>query len=99
MAAKKSYPTSEVRGSGLECQAAEAQERPRGATQVRGQGWRPGGATPHPRPGVAALRSNPMPETRDGGREDQPHVQEAVAARAQEGLEELSHVEGQEGQR
>ena len=29
--------------------------------------------------------------------EDQPHVQGAVAARAQEGLEELSHVEGQEG--
>ena len=30
---------------------------------------------------------------------DQPHVQEAVAAQAQEGLEELSHVEGQEGRR
>ena len=29
--------------------------------------------------------------------EDQPHVQGAVAAWAQEGLEELSHVEGQEG--
>ena len=28
---------------------------------------------------------------------DQPHVQGAVAAQAQEGLEELSHVEGQEG--
>ena len=39
------------------------------------------------------------PEARDGGWEDQPHVQGAVAARAQEGLEELSHVEGQEGQR
>ena len=34
-----------------------------------------------------------------GGREEQPHVQGAVAARAQEGLEELSHVEGQEGRR
>ena len=31
--------------------------------------------------------------------EDQPHVQGAVAVWAQEGLEELSHVEGQEGQR
>ena len=30
--AERSYPTSEVRGSGLECQAAMAQERPRGAT-------------------------------------------------------------------
>ena len=40
----------------------------------------------------------PKSEVRGGGREDQPHVQGAVAARAQEGLEELSHVEGQEGQ-
>ena len=40
----------------------------------------------------------PMPEARGGGREDQSHVQGAMAARAQEGLEELSHVEGQEGQ-
>ena len=30
--AERSYPTSEVRGSGFECQAATAQERPRGAT-------------------------------------------------------------------
>ena len=36
-------------------------------------------------------------EARGGGREDQPHVQRVVAARAQDGLEELSHVEGQEG--
>ena len=36
-------------------------------------------------------------EARGGGREDQPHVQGAVAAWAQEGLEELSHIEGQEG--
>ena len=35
-----------------------------------------------------------MPEARGSDREDQPH---AVAALAQEGLEELSHVEGQEG--
>ena len=40
-----------------------------------------------------------MTEARDGGREDQPHVQGAVAARAQEGIEELSHVEGQKGRR
>ena len=36
---------SEVRGSGRECQAATAQERPRRATQVRGQGRWPRGAT------------------------------------------------------
>ena len=39
----------------------------------------------------------PMPEARSGGQEDQPHVQGAMAARAQEGLEELSLVEDQEG--
>ena len=41
----------------------------------------------------------PMPEARGGGQEDQPHVQGAMATRAQEGLEELFHVEGQEGWR
>ena len=39
-----------------------------------------------------------MPEVRGGGREEQPHFQRAVAARAQEGLEELFQVQGQEGQ-
>ena len=51
------------------------------------------------RPGAAGRRSYPTPEARGGGLEDQPHVQGALAARAQEGLEELSHVEDQEGQR
>ena len=45
---------------------------------------------------AAAGRSYPTSEARGGGREDQPHV---LAARAQEGLEELSHVEGQDGLR
>ena len=80
--AKRSYPTSEVRDSSQECQAATAQERLRGATQVRGQG-RPREATPCPRPGAAA-----------GGA-----TQGAVAAPVQKGLEELSHVEGQERRR
>ena len=78
-AAKRSYPMSEVRGSGLECQAAMAQEQPRGAT-------------PHPRSGAA-------PKARGSGREEQPHTQRTVAAWAQEGLEEPSHIEGQEGRR
>ena len=43
-----------------------------------------------------AERSYPASEVR-GGREEQPHIQGAVAAWAQEGLEEPSHVEGQEG--
>ena len=38
-----------------------------------------------------------MSEARGGGWEEQPHVQGAVAAWAQEGLEELFHVQGQEG--
>ena len=87
--------------------------RVRRATQVRGQGRWLGGATLRWRSGAVAERRYhwnevrghgqeelphaPMPEARGGGREDQPHVQGAVAARAQEGLEELSHVEGQEG--
>ena len=40
----------------------------------------------------------PTPEAGGGGHEDQPHVQGSVTARAQEGLEELLHVQGQEGQ-
>ena len=39
-----------------------------------------------------------MSEARGGVLEDQPHIQGAMAAQAQEGLEKLSHVEGQEGQ-
>ena len=145
-AAKRSYPTSEVRGSGREYQTATAQEWPRGATPCPRSGGRPRGDTQRPRsgearrgypvsasevrggdgrgypmplsprpgaagrrisyptplsprPGAAAQRSNPTPESRSSGREHQPHVQGALAARVQEGLEELSHIEGQEGQR
>ena len=49
------------------------------------------------------------PEARGGSQEEQPHAQvqgwwredqpQAVAAQAQEGLEEISHIEGQEGRR
>ena len=66
---------------------------------VRVLGGRPRGAIPHPRPGVAAGRSHPVPEARGGGQEEPHHIQEAVAMQVQEGLEELSHVEGQEGWR
>ena len=47
---------------------------------------------------VAAKRSYPTSEVRGSGQEEQPHAQGAMAAWAQEGLEKLSHVEGQEGQ-
>ena len=64
---------SEVKGSGLECQAAIAQEQRRGATLC-------------PRSGAAAERSYPTSglvvagrtyrasEIRGGGREEAPHV-------------------------
>ena len=40
-----------------------------------------------------------MSQVRGGGQEEQPHLQGAVALRAQEGLEELFHVQGQKGRR
>ena len=64
---------------------------------VQGQGQKPGGATPRPRSGAEAGRSYPASEARSGSREKQPQVQGAVAAQVQEGLEELLHVQGQEG--
>ena len=79
----QSYATSEVRGNGPECQAAMAQERL-------------GGDTPCQRSRAVTLRSHPEPEARGDGWEEQPHIQGAVAAWRQEGLEEPSHVEGQE---
>ena len=67
---------------------------------------------PSPRSGAAAERRYPTsedrgsvqqelphaptPKARGGGQDELPHVQGAVAVQAQEGLEELSHVEGQE---
>ena len=91
-----SYPMSEVRG------------RSREDPMPEGRG--PRGVTPHPRSGAAAKsarlqrRSNgreelPKSKVRGGGREELPHDQGAVAMRAQEGLEELSYDEGQEGWR
>ena len=104
---------SEVRGSGQECQAAMAQEWPRGATprprsggvaersypasKVRGGHERSYPASEVRGGGREELSHAPTPEARGCGQADKPHIQGAVAWRAQEGLEELSHVEGQEG--
>ena len=63
---------------------------------VRGQGQQP--RVPGCDCAGTAERSHPTSEARSGSREEQTHVQGAVAAWVQEGLEELSHVEGQEGQ-
>ena len=60
--AKRSYPTSEVRGSGQECQAAMVQERQRRATLCLRSGVAAGRSHPTPprgRPGVEAGRTNP----------------------------------------
>ena len=46
-----------------------------------------------------AERSYPVSEARGGSSEEQPDIPGVVAAGAQESLEELSHVEGQEGRR
>ena len=83
---QEELPTSEVRGSGRE-------EPP----HIQGQGWQP--RVPGCDTAGAAERSYPMPEARGGSREKQPHIQGVVAARAQEGLKELLHVQGQEGRR
>ena len=45
----------------------------------------------------AAEKSYPTSEVRGGGREELPRIQGAVALWAQEVLEELFHVQGQEG--
>ena len=46
---------------------------------------------------AATGKSNPTPKARGGDREEQPHLQGVVAVQVQEGLEEPSHIEGQEG--
>ena len=73
--------------------------RPRGATPRPRSGAAAERSYPIRRPGVVARKSYPMPKARGSGRDEQPHLQEAVAAKAQEGLEELFHVQGQKGPR
>ena len=63
---------------------------------IQGQGRQP--RVPGCDGAEAAERSYPMPEVRGSGQEEQPQVQGAVAAWAQEGREELLHIQGQEGQ-
>ena len=76
---------SEVRGSSRE-------ELP----HVRGQGWQLGRATPAQGQGWWP-EELPHTEARGGSLEERPHIQGAVAVQAQEGLEELFHIQGQEG--
>ena len=83
-----------------DCNGAGMAERSYSASKVGG-GWaaeRRYPASEDRDGGREEISHAPKPEARGGDREDQPHVQGAMAAREQEGLEELSHVEGQEGQ-
>ena len=57
------------------------------------QAW-PKGATQRPRSGAEA-EGTPCP--RGGSQEELPHIQGVVAAWVQEGLEELFHIQDQEG--
>ena len=84
--AVRSYPSPKVRGSDQECQTAAAQE------------WRSRGASPRLRSGAVAERSFPTPEVRGPAQDELPQLQGAAAARAQEGREELLHIQRQEGQ-
>ena len=63
--AERSYPTSEVRGSGREelpkSEVGAKAKRSYTASEVRGGGWE---ELPHA----------PMPETRGGGQEELPHT-------------------------
>ena len=86
--------TPHIQGQGCgweELPSIRGQWQPGGDTPIQGQGW-PGEATSHPKKGVVTLRSHPEPEARGSTWEEQPKE-------AQEGLEELSHVEGQEKRR
>ena len=83
-AADRRYPASEVRGGN---------ERSYPPSEFRGSSQE---EIPHaPKPEGRGGRREEQPHA--GGQEDQPHVQGALAARGQEDLEELSHVEGQKG--
>ena len=84
--AKRSYPTSEVGGG-------EAAKRRYPASEVRGSNERSYPVSEVRGSGLEELPHAPTPEAGGGGWEDQAHT---IAAWAQEGLEELSHVEGQE---
>ena len=70
-------------------------QQPRGGTPRPSQGQRP--RLPGCNGAGTAERSYPTSEVRGGGREELPHAQGAVPLWAQEGLEELLLVQGQEG--
>ena len=89
-AAKRSYPTSEVRGNGREYQTVTAQEQLRGATLPP----RSGGAGERRYPVSEVRGSNersyPTSEVRGGGWEELPHTPKPEARSS--GWEGLPHA-------
>ena len=82
--AETSYPMFEVSGGNRE-------ELP----SVQGQGrWL---RVPGCYSSGAAKRSYPTFEVSGGGWEEEPHIQRVVAEQVQQALEELFHLQGQEG--
>ena len=90
--AGRRYPASEAGGNSRE-------ESPHFLGQGRRLRPRAAAGRSNPKPKVRAATgsSNPTPKARGSGWKGQPHIQGVVAVRAQEGLEDPSHVEGQQG--
>ena len=86
--AERRYPASEVRGG---------DERSYPVSEVRSGGREELPHAPHARGRGGGWEEQPHAQGQGQWREDQTHVQGAVAVWAQDGLEELSHIEGQEG--
>ena len=88
------HPRSGAEARRTPCLKGSGQEE---LPHVRGQGQPP--RVPGCDGTGTAERSYPTSQARGGRWEEPPHIQGAVAAQAQEGLAELSHVEGQERRR
>ena len=89
-AAKRSYPTSEVRGNGQEYQTATAQEQPRGATPHLRSGWAAERRYPASEVRGGDERGYPTSEVGGGGQEEIPHAPKPEARG--DGWEELPHA-------
>ena len=87
------------RGATPRPRSGGAAERRYPTSEVRGGNERSYPSSEVRGSGREELPHAPKPEAKGRSGEEQPHIQGAVAARAQEGLEELSHIEGQEGLR
>ena len=94
--AERSYPTSEVRG-----RSGEELPHPRSGAATESARLRQQRSSRKELcpPKARGRGQEELPDTQDQGKQPfkRPHFQGAVAVWAQEGLEELLHVQGQEG--